>query len=158
MDNFGKRVIKQAKSNLTRKKKRDTNNLYDSLGYNLKETSSGRITVDFLMEEYGLYIDEGINGKKKNNGSQYSFTNKLPPIDDIAEWAKRKNIRLRDSKGKYKKGNYKSIGFVIARSIFEKGFKPTLFFTKAYDSVFKNLEDDILDAMADDIDREFRGL
>ena len=40
-------------------------------------------------------------------------------IETIAEWAKKRNIRLRNDKGQFAKGNYNSIGYVLARGIFE---------------------------------------
>ena len=65
---------------------------------------------------------------------------------------KSKNIRLRDKKGRFKKGNYKSIGFVIARSVKEKGVKASLFFTKPFEKAFNNLDKDIIEAYKLDVE------
>ena len=67
----------------------------------------------------------------------------MPPVKPLSEWAKSKNIRLRDEKGKFKKGNYNTIGFLIARSIYRKGIKPSLFFTKPFEQAFKKLPDEL---------------
>ncbi len=146
---FGKQVIKQSRSNLTRGKKNVSKKLYDSLEYNLVE-KEGKISIEFLMLDYGQFVDEGVNGKKKNVGSPNSFKSKMPPIQDIADWAKARNIRLRDDKGRFKKGDYKSIGYVIAKSIFENGIKPSFFFTKAFNKAFNNIEDDVLESLVED--------
>jgi len=76
----------------------------------------------------------------------------MPPIKPLAEWAKTKNIRLRDEQGKYKKGNYNTIGYLIARSIYRKGIKPSLFFTKPFEQGFKKLPEELAKTFALDID------
>ena len=76
----------------------------------------------------------------------------MPPIKPLSDWAKRKGIRLRDEQGKFEKGNYKTIGFLIARSIFRKGIKPSLFFTKPFEQGFKNLPDQVIEAYGLDIE------
>ena len=77
----------------------------------------------------------------------------MPPSKPLSDWAKKRNIRLRDDSGKFKKGNYKTIGFLIARSIFEKGIKPSLFFTKPFEAGYKKFIDtDLIKAFSQDID------
>ena len=66
--------------------------------------------------------------------------------------AKKKRIRLRDEKGRYTKGTYKSIGFILARSIKEKGIKPSLFFTKPFEKAFERLPADLVDKFNLDLD------
>jgi len=68
------------------------------------------------------------------------------------EWAKARNIRLRDEKGRYKKGNYRTIGFILQRSIYEKGIKPSLFFTKPFEKAFDNLPTELIEKFGLDID------
>jgi hypothetical protein len=48
-------------------------------------------------------------------------------------------------KGKYAKGNYKSIAYVIARNIYSRGLKPSLFFTKPFEAAFKRLPDTLVE-------------
>ncbi len=69
----------------------------------------------------------------------------------MAQWAKKKNIRLRDEQGRFKKGSYNTIGFLISRSIFEKGIKPSLFFTKPFERAIRRLPEDLQDAFGEDI-------
>lgn len=131
IEKFQKYVIQQARSNLSKQKKNYTKSTYDSLKSE-QISEDGFTLVNFEMNDYGFFQDEGVNGKLKQYGSRFSFKDKMPPIKPLAEWAKKKNIRLRDDKGKFKKGNFNTIGFLIARSIFKKGIKPSLFFTKAF--------------------------
>jgi len=73
-------------------------------------------------------------------------------MQPLADWAQKKNIRLRDKKGKFKKGNYKTIGFILAKSIFEKGIKASFFFTKPFEQGFEKLPNELVDRFALDID------
>lgn len=155
LESFAKFVIKQSRTNLTKKKKNVTSSLYESLGYDLN-VSKNSFYLEFYMDEYGAFVDEGVKGKKsnypENRNSRFSFNTKRPPMQPLADWAKAKNIRLRDKKGKFKKGNYKTIGFIIAKSIFEKGIKASFFFTKPFEQGFEKLPDELLNKFALDVD------
>jgi hypothetical protein len=70
----------------------------------------------------------------------------------LADWAKSRNIRLRDAGGKFKKGNYNTIGFLISRSIFRKGIKPSLFFTKPFEQAFEKLPNELIEAYGLDVE------
>ena len=155
LESFAKFVIKQSRTNLTKKKKNVTSSLYESLGYDLN-VSKNSFYLEFYMDEYGAFVDEGVKGKKsnypENRNSRFSFNTKRPPMQPLADWAKKKNIRLRDEKGKFKKGNYKTIGFILAKSIFEKGIKASFFFTKPFEQGFEKLPNELVDKFALDID------
>ena len=151
LEAFKKFVIQQARTRLSKNNKNISKKLYDSLDGIIKVTPNA-IQVQFLMEEYGLYQDKGVSGTQKKYNTPYSYKSKMPPIKPLAEWAKTKNIRLRDEKGKYKKGNYNTIGYLIARSIYRKGIKPSLFFTKPFEQGFKKLPEELAKTFALDID------
>ena len=155
LESFAKFVIKQSRTNLTKKKKNVTSSLYESLGYDLN-VSKNSFYLEFYMDEYGAFVDEGVKGKKsnytENRNSRFSFNTKRPPMQPLADWAKSKNIRLRDKKGKFKKGNYRTIGFILAKSIFEKGIKASFFFTKPFEQGFEKLPDELLNKFALDVD------
>ena len=78
----------------------------------------------------------------------------MPPIETISSWAKKKRIRLRDDKGRFAKGNYKTIGFLIARSIRDKGIKATFFLTRSYQLSNARYMPKALYALAQDIGNE----
>mgnify|MGYP003633715049 FL=1 len=156
---FGKYVVQQSRSNLTKGKHNVTKRLYDSIKYDLTD-NKGNYDLAFIMDEYGTFLDKGVKGadpslvkggKQKGAGSPYSYKNKMPPMIDISSWAKKRNIRLRDDKGRFKKGNYKAIGFIIQRSVFAQGIKPTLFFTKPFSVAFKRYPKLLTEAFAEDI-------
>jgi hypothetical protein len=151
LQKFAKTVITQSKANLTRGKKNVNRKLYDSLAYELNVHKQS-FSLAIFMEEYGKFQDKGVDGTEVKHSSPYSFKSKQPPSQPIAEWAKARRIRFRDDKGRYTVGNYKTIGFIIARSIKKKGIKPSLFFTKPFEKHFENLPDDIIEAYGLDID------
>ena len=47
---------------------------------------------------------------------------------------------------------YKTIGFILAKSIFEKGIKASFFFTKPFEQGFEKLPNELVDKFALDID------
>jgi len=144
-------VIQQARTRLTKGNKNVSKSLYDSLKGNVKVTPNA-IELSFEMDEYGMYQDKGVSGKQKKYDTPYSFKSKMPPIKPLAQWAKKRNIRLRDEQGKFAKGNYNTIGFLIARSIYRKGIKPSLFFTKPFEQGFKKLPDTLIEQFGLDVE------
>jgi hypothetical protein len=158
LEDFKRYVIQQARTNLTKGKKNVDKNLYNSLQGFVEKSPAG-FRLYFEMEDYGMFQDQGVRGKKAyyadqaTSGSPFSYKDKMPPIKPLAEWAKKRNIRLRDDKGKFKKGNYNTIGFLIARSIFDKGMKASLFFTKPFERAFKQLPEDLREAFGEDINK-----
>ena len=156
---FGKYVVQQSRSNLTKQKHNVTKDLYNSIHYKLEE-KNGNFDLAFIMDEYGTFLDKGVkgadpslvkNGKQKGGNSPYSFKSKRPPMQPLADWAKKRNIRLRDKEGKFKKGNYRTIGFILQRSIFAQGIKPSLFFTKPVLAAFDRYPQLLTKAFAQDI-------
>lgn len=152
LNEFAKYVIQQSRTNLTKGKKNVSKELYNSLDYDLK-TYANSFSLQFLMEYYGEFQDKGVSGTKRKYNTLYSYTNKRPPAEVFSKWAKARGIRLRDEKGRFKKGTYKSIGFILAKSVFEKGIKPSLFFTKPFEKAFERLPDELIEKFALDIEQ-----
>tara|TARA_R110000751_G_scaffold162214_1_gene268704 strand:- start:38 stop:562 length:525 start_codon:yes stop_codon:yes gene_type:complete len=156
---FGKYVVQQSRSNLTKQKHNVSKNLYNSIHYDLTEKNDD-YTLSFIMDEYGTFLDKGVkganpslvkNGKQKAPNSPYSYKSKRPPMQPLADWAKKRNIRLRDKKGRFKKGNYRTIGFILQRSIFAQGMKPTMFFTKPFEVAFERYKKGINKTLIEDL-------
>jgi len=135
-------VIKQAKDNLAQQGKNSSGNLSESINIDVKvmENSIG-IYVD--MEDYGKFVDQGVNGKFSAYATPYSFKNKMPPPSKLDKWIVRRGIAPRDENGKLLPR--KILQFLIARSIFRNGIKPSLFFTKAFEEAYKILPDELID-------------
>ena len=150
LEKFRKFVAQQSRSRLSKAKKNDSKGLYKKLDGVLKVSrNSFELSWDL---GYGNFQDKGVSGTEKKYDTPYSYKSKMPPIKPLADWAKRKGIKLRDEKGKFKKGGYKTLGFLIARSIQRKGIKPSLFFTKPFEQGFKKLPDELLEAYGLDVE------
>ena len=59
LEKYGKYVIQQARSNLSKSKQNSSKELYNSLSYKVQKKS-----VLFDMLDYGAFQDEGVKGKK----------------------------------------------------------------------------------------------
>jgi hypothetical protein len=149
LNKFAKYVIQQSRSNLTKNKKNSSKALYNSLDFKYK-TVNGGIGIQFLMDEYGLYQDKGVSGKKKKYNTPFSYKDKMPPSSALDKWSVRKGIAPRDKSGKFIPR--KSINFLIARSIYNKGIKPSLFFTKPFEKAYKDLPKDLVKGFINDIE------
>jgi len=147
---FAKHVIKQSRANLTRSKKNSSKRLWNSLDYDLN-VSKNSFGLEFLMEDYGIFQDVGVSGKKKKYNTPYSYTTKMPPPSKLDKWIVKKGLAPKDKDGKFIKR--KSLQFMIARSIFINGIKPSLFFTKPFKKAFSNLDKDIVKAFRLDVEQ-----
>ena len=82
-------------------------------------------------------------------------------IQDFFQFAKRmslfakaKNIRFRQSRGRFAKGGYDAMGYVIAKNIYSRGIKPSLFFTKPFEKRFKTLPPELIASFVNDFEKE----
>ena len=150
LNRFAKYVITQSKANLTRDKKNSSKALYNSLDYDIN-VSPNSFSLSFLMEDYGVFQDKGVSGIKKKYNTPYSYTNKMPPPSKMDKLIVRKGLRgVRGKDGKFI--SRKSLQFMIARSIYNNGIKPSLFFTKPFKKAFTNLDKDIIKAYQLDVE------
>tara|TARA_R110000787_G_scaffold274701_1_gene382770 strand:- start:584 stop:1150 length:567 start_codon:yes stop_codon:yes gene_type:complete len=170
LNEYGKSVVEEAKKNLT-EEKNGSGNLYNSIKYIL-EVEENLFLLDFLMEDYGPFVDQGVKGAdpslvtsqktgrkgiQKAPYSKFKYTSKKPPLEMLVNWAKSKNVRFRVKKGQkgggqFKKGSYRQMGFWLQKSIYAQGLKPTNFFTKPFQQKLNGLGDKLFDAFALDIE------
>jgi len=149
LNEFKKYVIQQARTNLTKGRKNVNNKLYDSLDGNVK-VNDNSFSLEFLMEDYGVFQDKGVSGTKKKYNTPYSYTTKMPPRKSLEDWVSRKRFQFRDENGRFI--SYKSMSFLIQRSIFQKGIKPSLFFTKPFEKAFDRLPNELIEAYGLDVE------
>jgi len=149
LTDFRNYVVKESKSNLTRLKKSSSKKLYNSIKGTVK-VSKNSMTVDFSMEDYGLFQDKGVSGKRKKYKTPYTYKSKMPPPKKLDKWIVRKGIARRNEKGQLM--TRKSLQFVIARGIYFNGIKPSLFFTKPFDKAFKRMPNELIEKYGLDVD------
>lgn len=153
---LAKYVVQQSRSNLSKKKKNLNKSLYNSIEYQVTDKRKS-VDVAFKMLDYGKFVDRGVRGRnayyadQDTSSSPYKYKDRMPPIEELSVWAKQRRIRLRNDKGQFARGNYKTIGFLIARSIYDKGIKASMFFTKPYRASLKKYEKPMLEAIGMDV-------
>ena len=163
MEKYAKYVVQQARSNLSKGKNNASKQLYNSLNYEVKQnrSSGGEFATgynaEFFMEDYGIYQDQGVHGAKssyvENRKSPFKYKTKQPPTKVFDKWIKTKGIKGRDKKtGRFITD--KSLKFLIARSIKNKGIRASMFFTKPFEAGIKKYENDIASGYGDDILRQ----
>jgi hypothetical protein len=154
LNKFAKRVIQQSRTRLTKGKKNASKDLYNSLRYDLT-TSAAAFILNFFMQEYGIYQDRGVSGKKRKYNTPFSYKDKMPPPKALDKWMVRRNIKgTRDAQGRFIKR--KSLQYLLARSIYNKGIKPSNFFTKSFEQAFDKLPEDMVKAYRLDLEEFLR--
>ena len=146
---FAKYVIQQSRSNLTKGGKNVDKKLYNSLDKEI-EVGANSFRLAFLMEDYGTFQDKGVSGKEKKYNTPFSYKSKRPPLKPITDWVKKRRFQFRKENGKFM--SYESTSFLIRNSIFKKGIKPSLFFTKPFEKAFLNLPDELVEAYGLDLE------
>ena len=129
LEKFRDKVILESKQNL-RKLNKGGGNLENSIKGGDVRITERSLQFEIEMEDYGFFQDKGVSGKRRKYDTPYSFRNKMPPPRKLDKWIVRKGIAPRDEKGRFI--GRKSLQFLIARSIFYNGIKPSLFFTKPF--------------------------
>jgi len=167
LNSFGKYVVQQARTNLTKSKKNLTKDLYNSISYKVTKNAKG-FSLQLMMADYGSFVDKGVSGTKQSRsfrnyegkvikspfkygtGSSKVGKSKGGMSGIMAKWVKRRGFQWRDKEtGKFM--SHKSMGYLIARSIYSKGIKGISFFQRPLELGLKNLPKEMLLAVKDDI-------
>jgi hypothetical protein len=159
LDKFKASVIKQARTNLTKGDRNVSRKLYNSLKGQAKVYAKG-YSLSFEMEEYGFYQDKGVKGKKssaKAPNSPYKFGSgkgkKGGLTEGIQRWVNARKFQFKDKRGKFM--SYDSTAWLITRSIYAKGIRPTLFFTKPFEAAYKRLPQELVNDLKIDLEKIF---
>ena len=154
LNNFGKFVVQQARARLTKGNKNVNKKLYNSLEYK-PFNKDGSIGVEFYMEKYGKFQDQGVKGTKsnyiENKNSPFSYRSNMPPPKAFKDFIKRKGIKGRDKKGRFITNQ--SLQFLIARSVFNKGIRASIFFTKPFNQANEKLPAELQENFVKDIEK-----
>jgi len=157
LEAFNKYVIQQARTNLTKKDKNVSKKLYDSLKSKTK-VNPNSIENYIEMEEYGQYLDLGVKGKvssAKAPNSPFKYGSgtgrKGGLTEGIRGWVKARRFQFRNKEnGKFM--SFEQTAQLITRSIYLKGTKPTLFFSKPFEKGFERLPNELIEAYGLDLE------
>jgi hypothetical protein len=130
-------AMEQMRQNLGKRKAMASGNLAQSIQPDIKTIGQGG-NVKILMLEYWEWLDQGrppTTSKSKGN----------PPLQkSIEEWIRMKGIQVRTSPNQNLESRIKSLAFVIARKIHQKGYKAKPFATPVInDKMLQQLSDSI---------------
>lgn len=141
---FGRRWQQQARANLTKGGKNVSKELYNDTQFKVIQTEKG-VELKLITSSYGDYVDKGVKGKsssQKAPNSPYKFGSgrgkKGGLTDGIDKWVRVRRIQFQDKKSK-KWLSYKSTAYIITRSVYLTGTKPSYFFSKPFENEFKKL-------------------
>jgi len=158
LNSFGKYVIKQSRTTLSKKKKNVSKELYNSLEFKVVKTTEG-FSVQFFMADYGTFIDKGVSGTKKINEyttfdgrrveSPYKYKGKRPPMKVFDKWIIRRGIAPRDAEGRFI--TRKSLQYLIANKIYTQGIQGISFFQRPLQLGLKDFVDQVGKAIKEDI-------
>tara|TARA_R100000278_G_scaffold80366_1_gene62065 strand:+ start:441 stop:929 length:489 start_codon:yes stop_codon:yes gene_type:complete len=150
LDKYARYVVQQSRSNLTKQRNNASKSLYRSLGYRIQGSQ-----VTFEGNSYGEFLDKGVRGAesyyadKGTASSPFKYKGKMPPPKAFEKWIRQRGIKGRDKKtGRFITNQ--SLSYLIARSIYKKGIRATLFFTKPFEAGFVKYEDEIMQGYLDD--------
>jgi len=154
---FAKYIVKQSRSNLTKGKKNVSKSLYDSISFNQVEQTEKGFLLTILMEDYGIFQDQGVRGaggtrkttsnfkktnnkgkiwKQKGGNSPFSFKEgNKPSVKHFEAWSRSKGLNA----------------FAVRESVFRQGIKPSMFFTKPFKKAFENLPNQLVEAFGLDM-------
>jgi hypothetical protein len=156
---YAKQFQKMASAQLRRANKISTGKLEDSISFEVTDTGQG-YELALKVLDYYKFVDKGVRGagpNSKNKTSPYKYRDKMPPIKEILKWISQKGS-LKASAEDQKKGlskaqkssralraaakklKPKTLAFLIARKIQQRGLPYTGFWERSFEQTFKGLD------------------
>lgn len=115
----------------------------------------GVIAVQVEANDYWDFVNSGVNGTEVKRGSEYSFTNKQPPVKSIRQWMFDRSIttsKYFDKSGAIQikqlvtEQDFQGLAFAIAKGVKKKGQKAVPYMDIAFsEEALKDLENRILE-------------
>ena len=143
LDDIGNEVVDHLRQSLQDKGKDATGALSSSIGYTITEGPSG-LTLNITSLDYLKNVNDG-----RKPG-------KMPPPSKIVPWVKARGIKMTSKSGGIVSTD--SMAFIIARSIGEKGIKPTNVLSETQQWIVDNKLPQIADSVTKDINDMVKNL
>ena len=150
LEEFAKKIVKESKANLKRLNKKASGDLQNKMGYDLNTSpNSFELGIGWPENQGGKYaefVNYGVKGAKSGKSLKgFKYTNKKPPLRFIKTWLKQKRDRFRER-------SLTSQAFVVQNVVYNRGIKPTEFYSKPFEKAFNELPDDLIEAYGLDLD------
>lgn len=160
LDGWGKEIRRRARIRLARNNKNTTGNLSESITYEVAPEKDGdgmALSFTFPGAEYAMFVDQGVKGARSSQKapkSPFQFGSGRGPKGRlrgaIDRWAVKKGLQgVRGADGRFI--SRKSMVFLITRSIYQTGIKPSYFFTTPFEEVPQQQNSKLEEGLAQDI-------
>lgn len=167
LNTFGNQLANDSKKELQRQGKNASNRLSKSLDYKIN-VSKNSFQFDFLMEDYGDFIDKGVKGiggvkadgtqwkKKRVTNNKYIYrspskTNSRGAFKlSLGGWTIKRGIAPRSKTGQFT--SRKGLIFAVRKSIFHTGLETTNFYSKPFEKAFRTFPDEFVEAYGLEVD------
>lgn len=168
----GKRLVKEVRRSIKKKKMVVSGSLYESVRYELEEIDEGEFVMRFYMFDYGYYQDEGVKGanpsavmitqkdgtkkrgKQKAPRSRFKFGSGMGKgslFKALDKWIVGRGIAPRTASGRFM--SRKALKYAMTKSIYYQGLEPREFFTPVYEKWERRLPSILSDALAKDVEQ-----
>ena len=183
INDFGQKLVNLSAGNLQRKGK-GGGNLESSLKYSIN-LNNEVYTLDFIMEDYGAFVDKGVSGaggkiKTGDHAGTYNGINQYKNwksevlntdfrfgsgkssgsiYKGIGSFIRKKGLQPRIKKGKKGGGQFKTtlpLKIAMVKVLWTKGIKGISFFQKPLGLGIKQFGKDILKAIKIDVEKELK--
>ena len=160
---FAKEQISKMKTELSERKA--TGSLASSLTFKFKSTRAG-VTVEFLANDYWDFINAGVNGLSRSQGSEYSFKTAFPSskmmdaftgTGVMRGWMATQGIRSLSwinkegeqvTKELVTDKDFRGAAYVLARAVKQKGIESTPFVDDVFSQqAIDEFQEDIFKAL-----------
>ena len=144
---LGKDIVKQAKKNMRASKISSKGHLYKGMNSKSK-VNENSVSLAITIADYWEYMDYGVEGvggqkadgsnwvKRRVTNNKFKYREKMPPPSAFNRYTSERSGQ-----------------FAIANSVFHRGLKTTSFFNDPFDAETKELEEKILQASFDAIEK-----
>lgn len=112
---IGTFLVTELTTELVRKQKKASGKLLKSFRSDVDGIPEG-FELAIFAESYFKYIDEGVNGTKRNNNSRFKYTTKKPPLQPLLEWVQIKSLASGNKE-------VRTAAFAIQTHIWKNGIK-----------------------------------
>ena len=144
---LGKDIVAQAKKNIKTSKISHSGHLYNGMKSKSK-VNENSVSLAITIADYWEYMDYGVEGvggqkadgsnwvKRRVTNNKFKYREKMPPPSAFSRYTSERSGQ-----------------FAIANSVFHRGLKTTSFFTDPFDAEVEELEEKVLQASFDAIQK-----
>jgi hypothetical protein len=156
---YAKQFQKMASRQLRQSNKISSGALEESIAFEVTDTGDG-YELALKVLDYYKFVDQGVRGagsNSRNKTSPYKYRNKMPPVKEILKWISQKGSlkasaedqrrglskaqkSSRALRGATQRIKPKTLAFLIARKIQQRGLPYTGFWERSFEQTFKGLD------------------